>query len=362
MALALLLTLPGLAQSDAKKRGVQAREAGDFPSSIDLLGKVLNAAPGDAEAWWYQGLNYYDLDRYAECEAAFSRLVQLDKTNGGGWAFLGLCEFNTGKHKAALAHIIEAKRQGLQPGTALDRVAQYHYIQLLNKLGYYEAAAGPLADLARTQPDAPLLTEISGINALRLGLLPSEITPALEERVRLAGKATLFAWQRNASEAARFGEELLQKYPKQANAYYLMGWLRLLQHEEDSVVYFQKEIELTPGHVQARLQIAYELLQRGEGPKAMKYSAEAVKLAPGDFAAHQIHGRVLLDQGRPEQAIAELQRAVKLSPNSPEAHFALANAYQRAGRKTDADRHRAIFTKLEKERSKEPIPGVVVNR
>jgi tetratricopeptide (TPR) repeat protein len=359
-ALLILLCAMPLAAQAPKQRGIAAREAGRLAESSALLTEAAKASPKDPEIWWYLGLNAYDEDQHKPCAEAFARVVALDAKNAGAHAFLGLCAFRLGQWEPALAHIIAAKRAGLAPGTELDRVARYHYAMLLNKAGQFEAAASPLAEMARTEPDAPMLEELSGINALRLTMLPFEITAELRRPVSLAGRATMLAWNRKSAEAREAASELLREFPRRPNAHYLMGWLLLLGQDEGAMAEFEKELAISPGHVQARLQFAYEALRRGENERGLPYAREAARQAPKDFTARNIHGRLLLAAGAIDAAIPELEAAVKLAPSSPEGHFALANAYQRAGRKAEAEKHRAIFKKLDAERAAKPIPGVQV--
>lgn len=358
-ALILICALP-LAAQPPKQRGIAAREAGRLAESSALLAEAAKAAPEDPEIWWYLGLNAYDADQHQACAEAFARVVALDAKNAGAHAFLGLCAFRLSQWEPALAHIIAAKREGLAPGTELDRVARYHYAMLLNKTGQFEAAASPLAEMVRTEPDAPMLEELSGINALRLKLLPFELTSDMRRPVSLAGRATMLAWSRRSAEAREAASELLRDFPRQPNAHYLMGWLLLLGQDEGALAEFEKELEISPGHVQARLQIAYESLRRGENERGLPHAREAARQAPKDFTARNILGRLLLATGAVAEAIPELEEAVKLAPGSPEGHFALANAYQRAGRKELAEKHRVIFKKLDAERAARPIPGVQV--
>lgn len=358
-AFIFICALP-LAAQTPKQRGIAAREAGRLADSTALLSEAAKTSPKDAEIWWYLGLNAYDEDQHKPCAEAFARVVALDAKNAGAHAFLGLCAFRLNQWEPALAHIIAAKREGLAPGTELDRVARYHYAMLLNKTGQFEAAAAPLAEMVRTEPDAPMLEELSGINALRLTMLPFEISAELRRPVSLAGRATMLAWNRRSAEARAVAGELLKEFPRQANAHYLMGWLLLLGQDEGALAEFERELAISPGHVQARLQIAYESLRRGENERGLPHAREAARLAPKDFTARNIHGRLLLATGAVAQAIPELEAAVKLAPGSPEGHFALANAYQRTGRKAEAEKHRAIFKKLDAERAARPIPGVQV--
>jgi hypothetical protein len=58
-----------------------------------------------------------------------------------------------------------------------------------------------------------------------------------------------------------------------------------------------------------------------------------------EFAeAHGRLGRALLDSGTIPKALQPVEPAVALQPGDPAFHFALATAYQRSGRKADADR------------------------
>jgi tetratricopeptide (TPR) repeat protein len=306
----------------------------------------------DPESWWYQGLNYYDLDRYVEAEEAFRNLVAQNPEHGGGLALLGLCEFQNRKYQTAFAHIVLGKEKGIPPGSELDRVAHYHYVMLANKLGQFELASGLLADLARRAPETPRLHEMAGLSALRMPLLPGEIAPGDRERVLLAGQAAVLAWQKALPEALEHAERLLELYPKQPNAHYLKAFILLLMNSEQALEEFHKELEVSPRHVQARLQIAHELRQRGQADKGLPYALEAVKIAPEDFTARNICGRLLLDLDRVKEAIVHLERAVKLAPTSPEAHFHLAAAYGRAGRTAEAAKHRKLFIQHDEARKR----------
>ncbi|PYQ20076.1 MAG: hypothetical protein DMF81_19740 [Acidobacteria bacterium] len=112
---------------------------------------------------------------------------------------------------------------------------------------------------------------------------------------------------------------------------------------------FRRELVVSPGHVQALLQIAFEYIKRGDYASARPLAEQAATLAPAQFAARNALGRVLLEIGDTAGAITQLEAGVKLAPDSPEMRFALARAYSRAGRTRDADRERAAFLRLDKE-------------
>jgi predicted Zn-dependent protease len=99
--------------------------------------------------------------------------------------------------------------------------------------------------------------------------------------------------------------------------------------------------------VPALVSLRVILLKREDAKGALDYAERAVKAATSDFSTHVVLGRALVATEEPARAAAELEIAVKLAPGYPEAHFSLATAYNRLGRKEDAAREQAEFTRLE---------------
>jgi predicted Zn-dependent protease len=60
-----------------------------------------------------------------------------------------------------------------------------------------------------------------------------------------------------------------------------------------------------------------------------------------------VRGRALREAGETERAVQELERGAALAPESRDIQFALARAYQRAGRPADAERARQEFLRLD---------------
>jgi len=182
---------------------------------------------------------------------------------------------------------------------------------------------------------------------LRMPMLPSEFPPASREQVLLAGHAGYAMAARQVGPARTALDELVTRYPKTPHAHYARGVFFLTEDSERALEDFHRELEISPSHVPARLQIAFEYLKRGEAAQALPVAVEAEKLAPDHFAAYLALGQVLLEMNDIQRAIPELERAATLAPGSPQAHFMLARAYTRAGREADAARARAEFTRLD---------------
>jgi predicted Zn-dependent protease len=224
---------------------------------------------------------------------------------------------------------------------------RYHAAILLTHAGEFEAANQILTELAADATDTPQVIDAFGLNVLRMPMLPSELPGPGREPVLLAGRAGYAMAARHVDAARMALDELVTRYPKTPHAHYARGVFFLTEDSERALEEFQRELAISPSHVPARLQIAFEHLKRSDAAHAWPAAAEAAKLAPDYFAARLALGQVLLEMNDIPRAIPELEKAARLAPGSPQAHFMLARAYTRAGRDTDAARARAEFTRLD---------------
>lgn len=86
---------------------------------------------------------------------------------------------------------------------------------------------------------------------------------------------------------------------------------------------------------------------RGDWQKAIEQLNQANLLSPDDAATHYDLGKVDLKTGNTNQAIMELEKAVRLMPAEPSYHRALAGAYERAFRISDAEKERRTYDQLQ---------------
>ncbi len=330
------------------KRAAEARQADKLDDAIKLYQQALRQKPNWVEGWWALGTTYYQLDRYGEGRDAFKRLVMLGPKGGVGWAFLGLCEFQLKDYDNALAHLLRGRESGLGKDDEIAAVTYYHTGILLNRTKQFEMAFAVLSQAAKLQGESPTLFQALGLTLLRLAYLPSETPPAKREVVLKTGRAGFYMAADRRSQAVQEFSELLAAFPKEPNVHYAHGIFLMRDSPDEALQAFEQELQLSPQHVFARLQIAFEALKRNAPALGLARAEEAVKLAPNLFAAHNALGRILLELGQTERAIQELEIGIKQAPDSPEMYFALARAYSKAGRKVDADRARAEFMRLDK--------------
>jgi tetratricopeptide (TPR) repeat protein len=322
------------------------RTAGHLEQAVGLYQQALKARPSWTEGRWYLATILYSLERFAEAREAFLRVVGPRPDDGRAWAFKGLCEFELRNYDRAVSDLQRAELLGI-PGRELYHVATYHYGILLARYEQFEESLEYLSQLAREGNESISIAEALGLSILRMPFLPSEMPPQKREMVLMAGRATIH-WANARRAQARAGyEELLLRYPEAPNAHYAFGVFLLKEDADAALDQFNRELQISPLHVPAMLQIALEKDLRAEREEAVALARKAVETAPRNSAGRNVLGRILLNRDDVEGAIKNLEEGVKLAPLSREMHFELARAYARAGRKDDAARERETFKKLD---------------
>jgi tetratricopeptide (TPR) repeat protein len=341
---------PAAAFEETARRADAARQSGRLDEAVALYRQGLLQKPRWTEGLWAIGAIAYDRDRFGECRDAFRRLVAVDPRMGPGWALRGLCEFRLGAYAAAREHLGKGLSLGMPPSEELTRVALYHQALLLVRETKFDLAIAPLRSILQFQAPTPELELACGLVLLRRPLLPQAIPDSSVALVKEAGQAYCAHLARHPEVAGPRFEALLAKHPRERYLHYGYGLTLAQAGSPDAVAQYQREIELFPDDVLARVELGFALLGQGREEEAVAPAEEAVRLAPGLFVTHLVLGRALAGTGKLERAIRELRTAAAMAPEIPAVHLALARAYAQAGRKADADRANATFRKLESAR------------
>ncbi|HZU27524.1 MAG TPA: tetratricopeptide repeat protein [Bryobacteraceae bacterium] len=345
---------------DVAARAQHALAEERVPEAIALYERAVILNPGWPEGFWRLGTLLFDTGQFTAARAAFAKFTALEPRAGPGVGMLGLCEFQLKSWTEAANTLEHSRRLGL--GTNRDFARRILYsdailhsklrrpelaLRLLTLLAEQAAADHAGADAQRAVLSDSELIDAIGIAALRMPMLPQDIPPTKTALIRQAGRARVLFEIKDWVAAGKEFNDLVKTWPAEPGVHYLYGLFLLKVHPDDAFAEFRRELELSPGDVDARVQIALVCLNNGDHAQARRYVAEAVRLQPGNFAAHIIYGRVLLALGNIPQAIREAQTAVRLAPRSPEAHLELSRGYARARRTADADRERMESERLQ---------------
>ena len=312
--------------------------------------KEVALHPSSQDAWWALGTLYYDQDKFAEARDALKHLVSLNAEAGPGFSLLGLCEYRTMEYDAALAHLGRGYTLGVRGKGSLAQISEFHLVALLTRVGQFEAALEKLTELIASgaDEDAPTIA-VAGLAALRQPLLPFGVPEKDRALVTTAGKAVLDTLARRPDKAEADFKILVATYPDVPNVHYTYGSYLLVADPDRALAELKQELVISPHHLPALVAIAVEYLRRTDSAVALPFAREAVENYPQSFEAHNILGRALVETGRLEVGMKELQQSARLAPESPQTHFALAAAYAKAGRKTEAAKERAEFLRLKNE-------------
>jgi tetratricopeptide (TPR) repeat protein len=358
LALALLTSGSALAQpaqpprapasfDDLARSADAARVAGRLEEAAALYRQALAARPRWAEGLWALGTIAYEQDRFGECRDVFARLVAVRPKMAAAWALRGLCEFGLGAYARAHTHLEKALALGMPARDELRQATLFHQALLLTRQSAFDLAIVPLQQILQLQPPSPELDVACGLVLLRRPLLPASIPEADLGLVRQAGEAYCAHLARHPEQAVPRFDALIRQHPRERYLHYGRGLALAQQGSADALGEFQKEIELFPDDVLARVELGFGLLARGRETEAIAPAEEAARLAPGLFVTHLVLGRVLAATGRLEPGIRELETAAAMEPRIPEIQLALARAYAQAGRRADADRASKAFQSIE---------------
>jgi len=331
----------------AVKLGDQARSAGRLDEAVESYTKALHVRPKWPDGWWYLGAIFYEKDRYTQAREAFSNLVALDPKRGPAWGMLGLCEFQSRDYERAVISLQRGRTLGLAGNQELESVVRYHTALLYIRFEQFEVAYEILKEFLRIDNESSKIVEAFGLTMLRMPFLPNEIPPDKREQVLISGQAGLNMAARRLDDARTAFDTLLARYPNAPNVHYAFGVFLMNQDADAALKEFRRELEISPSHQPAMVQMAFEYLKRGDYDTALALAEKSVELAPKMYPARNVLGRVLLQLGQVDRAVKELEEGVGLAPTSPEMHFALSRAYARAGRQADAKREQDTFKQLQ---------------
>lgn len=327
-----------------------AREADKIPQAIQLYQEALQLKPDWPDGWWYLGTIFFDGDQYESGRKAFAEFVKLEAKAAPGWAFLGLCESETGDYTHALEHI----RLGLLIGAgiepATEQVFRFHEALLLTRTGLFDQASPRFMPFVRRGVHDPTLIAGIGLTALHDPVLPKEIIPERRELIAAVGE-TVYLWM--SADTTKTGpafHALLERFPNAPGVHYLYAtYLLSFRPAEEAIAELKRELELNPHSADARAMIALIAMRAGSESAALPIARQAAQDGPTCPMAQYAFGLSLASAGDIRQAIEHLETAERLDPANVEYHMGLAGAYSKAGRHADARRERRTSIAIAKE-------------
>jgi len=334
---------------DIARQADQAQASDHLADAIKLYQKGLALDSKWNQGWWALGSILYDQDRFPEAQTAFRQFVTLSPNPGPGYAFLALCEYETGAYDNSLQHFRRWASKGWTGTPQLIDVGVFHFALLLSREGSFIPALYLLSAEVQKSYSGPSLIEAMGLASLRMQNVPEEYPPERREAVWLAGEAAYYAAVHPADfvHANEFGDRLAAHYDQTPNVHYFLGTLRKFQSDyAGAAKEYEHELQISPKHAAALIELARLAADDGRLEQAVALAKQAAALEPNNPEAHGVFGDVLLRSGEAQQSLSELEVAKRLAPDSASVRFQLATAYRKLHRTADADRETKAFNLL----------------
>jgi len=328
------------------KAAEKARDENRNDESIGLFRRALSQQPESQEALWYLGSLLYEKEQYAEALDILRQFVTIRPDAGPAWALIGLGEFQLREYPRGLDHLQRAMALGMGDRKELIQTVFYHVVVLLTRLERYDDSIDMLQKMLSSGPPDPSLVEPAGLAGLRLPLLPSEIPPDRRELVDLAGRSVLAMQTQHYEEAESEFKRLISTYPNEPGVHFLYGSYLAPLHPSESTAEFERELEISPSHVLARVRLAELLIAQHDFDRALMLARQAIKLDPKRASAHMLAGEALLAKNNDGDGIKELETARDIDSTVIRTHWDLLRAYIAAGRSQDADLEKQAIEKL----------------
>ncbi len=331
------------------KRADVARTADRVNEAIGLYTEGVRLRPSWSEGWWSLGSLLYDEDRFPEAQAAFKRFAAIAPKPGPAYAFLGLCEYETEEYDHALEHFRLWARAGWAGTPALLDVAVFHFALLLTREGRFLEALYLLATEEGKMGSSPALVEAMGLASLRMKSLPEDYPPQRREMVWLAGEAAFRAssYPRDFARVDEYARRLLSRYDREPNVHSFRGSLYVFeQKSSEAAAEFRRELEISPEHVPAMVEIARMDVSSNQLGEAMSLAKRAAEMEPKNAEARHVLGQVLFATKQFRESAQELEAAKQLAPDSAPIRMHLARVYNALGRKKEAEQEVAAIRLL----------------
>jgi len=324
----------------------KARDENRDDDAMVLYRQCLDLKPEWQEGRWYLSTLLYQKEHFAEAQNHLRRFVADNPQTGPAWALLGMSEFQTHQYARSLDHLERAMSLGLSGRKEMAQSVFYFVAVLRNRFEHYTDSMNLLMVLVKAGQQPDLFVEPLGLAAMRLPFLPAEIPADRRELVRLAGQATLAIEAQRQDEAEKLFSEMLAHYPDEPGVHFLYGAYLMDQRPEDGMKEMQRELDISPSEVAARLRMAEQYLKEEKSAAALQLAQQGVALEPRNSSARLILGESLIATGDSSKGIAELEKARDESPDRVRTHWDLLRAYTAAGRPQDAKREKEEIEKL----------------
>lgn len=352
---ALLCATCAYAQSTSPQElfrdAMEAQQAGRFEQAVRIYRTLIAQYPNVFEIRSNLGASLSGEGLYNEAIAEYQHALAL-KANPQVRLNLAIAYYKTGDFQQSVATLKVVQAEEPADVQAVTLLADCYL-----KLGENKKVIEVLTPLEHAQPENRGFIYLLGTALVRDGqtaqgqVLIDQILrdgDTAESRFLMGTVKYMVADFAGAREDF---EKTVKLNPALPEAYAYYGMALLSTGDQDGArKAFERELQANPNNFVANLHMGVLLRQDENYAASLRYLGHALQLRPGDPGVRFQIASVELAQGQLPEAERDLESLVKDSPQFIEAHVSLATLFFREKRKTEGDRERAIYAKLNEAR------------
>jgi len=318
--------------SETERLSEQAKRALDarrWPEATAMLEKLAQLAPSVPEIHANLGMAYYFQGRPAEALASFDQALKLKPQMPQARLMAGICDAELGRSVEAIAVLAPAFRK--TSGAEIEHLIGLHLQQAYSELKQYDKAVAVGEELLRRYPkDAEVFFQVSRLYADRSYELMSHLMRSSPDSawVHYANAQVQESLARY-DVARREYENVLKRQPAMPGVHYRLGRVILLGAPR------------TPESLE-------------EASRA--FEAELAIGRRNPDAEYEL-GEINREQGRYDLALDHFSRAVSQQPNFVEARIGLGRTLLKVGQTAQALPHIKEAARLDPENK---VPHVLL--
>jgi tetratricopeptide (TPR) repeat protein len=342
---------------------------GDWANAIRGYEGLLKLAPAVADHYLNLGIAYHSAGRPLDAVRPLRQALKLNPGLTQARVHLDISLGETGQCVEALPYL---KKDLPRVGDReLRRIVGLTGLKCAAALMRLDEAVDFVRVLNRDFPDDPEVlyrtVHVYSDLSTKASLDLIDKNPS-SYQVRLLSAEALEA-QGNTEGAVKEYRQVLEMNPHLPGIHYRLGRLILSAPKTDTTMQdaqkeFEAELKIDPANAGAEFVLGKLALDPTTLSEAIAHFSRTVQLDASFAEAYIELGNALILADRAGEAVKPLETAVKLQPGNPMPHFRLSNAYNRLGRKEDAQRELALYKELSErirqntERVQKAVSGV----
>ena len=294
----------------------QAVSKEDYSTALNYFTEAINFNDEPFAGDFYnRGLTYYNLEKYNEAIADYSKAIELKPDYADAYINRGNAYCNLNKYDEALADYNKAI--DLKPD---DVDAYCNRGSIYGKLGKINEAFADFSKAIDLKPDFAVAYTGRGVAFWYLGKYNKAIV--------------------DFNKAIELKPDYVRAYNNRGNVYGKLG------KYNEAIADFNKAIELKPDDEEAYYNRGNAYCDLNKYEEALADFSKAIELKPDDAEAYNCRGFVYAKQGVFEKAFQDIGYALKLAPDEPNALHSLGFTYMKRGEEGDREKALELFTKV----------------